>query len=173
MKLLTKAGAVFDRTINVLAVMAGVIIIFIMLSITADVISRKLLDYSIIWVIEISETALVFIAFLGAAWLLRRDGHVKLDVLVDHLSPRSQALLNTITSIVGVIICLGLVWYGTKVSIDHFQRGVFGQHMLALPTYPRYAAIAAGSLLLFIQFIRRSYGYIREWRASPSKEERG
>ena len=172
MKLLTKAGAIFDRAINILAVISGCIVIFIMLSIAVDVASRKLLDYSMIWVIEVSEYLLVFLAFFGAAWLLKKEGHVRLDAVVDRLSPRSQALLNAITSIVGVIICLGLVWYGTKVTVDHFQRGVFSQFMLGLPTYPRYAAITVGSFMLFIQFMRRSYGYMREWKLQSEGERR-
>ncbi|MFC1902582.1 TRAP transporter small permease [Chloroflexota bacterium] len=171
-KLLTKAGVIFDYAINGLAILAGCIVTFIMLTVAADVISTKLMDYPIPWVIEISQILLVFIAFLGAAWLLRRERHVKLDVLVDRLSPRSQALLNTITSIIGAIICLCFVWYGTKVTLSHFQRGMLSNTVLALPTFPRYAAIAVGSLMLFIQFIRRSYGYLKEWRAPLNKRGR-
>ena len=171
-KLLMKGAAIFDHSINFLAVVAGVIVVFVMFSITAEVISRKLLGYSLIWVIEYSELSLVFVTFLGAAWLLRREGHVKLDIVINRLTPRSQAMLNTITSIIGVIICLALAWYGTKVSWDHFQRGITGLTLLAVPTFPRYAAIAIGGFLLSIQFLRRSYGYLRSWRVLLSRGER-
>ena len=173
-KLLTKVVTVFDYAINSLAALAGGLVILIMLSITADVTGRKLLGYSITGVIEISQILLVFITFLGAAWLLKREGHVKLDVMVSRLNPRSQALLNTITSIVGIIICLTLAWYGAKVTWDHFQRGIYSAEVLALPTFLRYAAITIGSFLLSVQFIRGSYGYLRGWRSlTETKDGRG
>ena len=172
MKLQTRATIVFDRTMGALAILAGIIIIFIMLSIASDVVGRTFLNRPIIWVIEISEICLVAITFLGAAWLLKREGHVKLDILVNHLNPRSQALLNAITSIVGAIICLAVVWYGAKVSWDHFQRGLVAYSLLGPPTFPRYTIIAVGSFLLSIQFLRRAYGYWVSRRVSPSREQR-
>ncbi|GAH24314.1 unnamed protein product, partial [marine sediment metagenome] len=69
----------------------------------AEITARNLFNYSIRWVLEISEVSLLFITFMGAAWLLRREGHVSLDLLVPRLKPKTQTIINVTTSIVGAI----------------------------------------------------------------------
>jgi len=118
-----------------------------------------------------SENSLLFILFLGAGWLLAKEGHVKVDVLLSQLNPKGQALVNAITSILGAIICLVIVWYGIQCTWDHFQRGVLAHTALELPVAPILAIIPVGSFMLFIQFLRRVYGYIGGWRSLSSKEQ--
>jgi len=173
MKLLTKAGIIFDRTINYLAFMAAVLIIFTMLSVGAEVVMRYFLRRPMIWVMEITEISLLFVTFLGTAWLLKREGHVKVDIVTGHLNPRAQDLLGIISSIIGIIVCLVLVWYGIHVSYDYIQGGLYEPTLLELPKGPLLTIIPIGSFLLLIQFVRRTYGHLQHFRASPNKKERG
>jgi len=173
MKLLAKAGTLFDRTVNYLAFVAAVLIIFTMLSVGAEVVMRYFLHRPMIWVMEVTEIILLFITFLGTAWLLRREGHVKVDIVLGHLNPRAQALLGIISSIIGIIVCIVLVWYGIQVSYDYTQGGLYEPTLLELPKGPLLAIIPVGSFLLLIQFVRRTYGYLQHFRASPNEEERG
>ncbi len=172
MKLLAKVGAAFDQTIGSLAIFAGVLTILMMLSVCTDIVLRYFLNRPITGVLEITEMAIVAVTFLGAAWLLKREGHVRIDVVIDRLSPSSQALLNSITSIVGVITCLTLAWYSANLAVDHFQRGVTTFTVLRIVTFPRFIIIAVGSFLLSMQFIRRSYGYLRSWRSLTETENK-
>jgi TRAP-type C4-dicarboxylate transport system permease small subunit len=105
------------------------------------------------------------------AWVLKIEGHVKIDLVVNRLNPRNQCLVNSITSILGAITCLVLLWYGTKVSWELFERGTITNTILELPSAPLFAIVPIGSFLLFIQFLRRSYGYLKSWKGSSSKEE--
>ena len=79
MKILAKVGTIFDRTIGYLAFVAAIIIILTMLAVSAQIVMRYFLNRPMIWVMEITEISLLFITFLGTAWLLRREGHVKID----------------------------------------------------------------------------------------------
>ena len=121
MRLITKAGSIFDRTINILTVAAIVILVFVMLSVCAEVILRYFLNRPLIWVVQVTENSLLYIAFLGAAWVLKREGHVKMDLVLNRLNPATQYLMNSITSIIGAIICLVITWYGVKVCWDLYQ----------------------------------------------------
>jgi len=173
LKLLTKGTGVFDRTINILAFVACVLIIFTMLIVCTDVVMRYFLRRPIIWVIEITEYLLLYITFLSAAWVLKREGHVKVDVFVNQLNPRAQTVFGIVTSTVGVIICLGLVWYGVQVTWDHILRHVMAaESLIKVPYAPILAIIPIGSFLLMLQFLRRAYGYLGSWRASVNKEQR-
>ena len=103
------------------------------------------------------------VAPLGGALILH-EGHVRIDILISHLGLRNQILLNIISSIFGAIIFLVLTWYGTKVTWEFFQMGTYTTTLLELPKGPLFAVIPIGSLLLFIQFIRRAFKYLANWQ---------
>jgi len=170
MKLITKATAIFDRTIGLLSLFAGILIIYIMLSVTAEVATRYFLGGMMGWVIEVSEYSLLFITFLATAWVLKREGHVKMDLVLRRLNPRTQSLLNIITSIIGALICLIVAWYGVKVTWNSYQIGYVMAKPLRPPQFLILFIIPVGSFLLFIQFLRRTYGYLGHRKELPNKE---
>jgi TRAP-type C4-dicarboxylate transport system permease small subunit len=164
MKLLAKADAIFDKTVNILAFLAGTIVVLVMLSIFMEVVLRKFFNISQPWVVEIGAHAILYIAFFGATWLLKSDGHVKMDLLTNRLKLRPQAMLNAIMSIVGALICLLLSWLGVLITVDLFQRSIFYPMTLELPMGALVAVIGPGSFLLSIQFLKRAYGSLMVWK---------
>lgn len=171
MKLRMGVNLVLDRINDLLAFLAAIILVFITLAICWGVASRYFLNRAVAGLFEITEYSLVFITFLGAAWLLRAEGHVKMDILLTRLNPKTQALLNVITSVFAAIPCLFLTWFGARLALHYFQEGIRLPTELEPPAYLLYAIIPIGSLLLFIQFLRRSYGYLMTWRESRIKNE--
>jgi len=167
-KLQKKATSVFEHALNVTAFAAGVLIIIMMLTTCFDVVTRRI-GYAQKWTIEVSEYYMIFITFLGTAWLLREEGHVKMDILVNALNQRTQALLGIITSIIGVVISFYLVAWGSLTTWDHYQRGILQMTPLLTPSAVLLAIIPIGGILLFIQFLRRTYGYLRAWRLEPGR----
>jgi TRAP-type C4-dicarboxylate transport system permease small subunit len=107
--------------------------------------------------VEVTEYAMLYLTFLGAAWLLREEGHVRLDILFVLLKPRSRALLNSVTSILGVIVCLVLAFYGTWSTWLHYQKGLCTFSAMELLKWPFIIVIPFGSLMLLIQFARSAY----------------
>lgn len=167
MKLQTKVSAIFDRTSNLLAFFGASLIIFIMLAVGTEVAVRQFLGSSVRGLLEITEYALLYITFSGAAWLLKREGHVKMDLILNRLRPRAQALLNIITSIFGVFTCFVLTWYSIIVTWEVFRIDYHLEHgVISPPLFPIILIIPVGCFLLSIQFLRRTYGYLKIWRAS-------
>ena len=166
MRLLNKLSGIFDRTNDILTFLAVLFLAFITLLVTTEVVMRYFLGHSIIWVMEVSEYSLLWMTFLSTAWVLRREAHVKMDMVLNRLKPGTQSLLNILTSIIGAIVCFVIAWYSAGVTWDQFLRGVARVGMVDIPKAPVMAIIPIGSFLLFIQFLRRSYGYLRSWRAS-------
>lgn len=171
MNLLDKIRNIFDRTIDSLAFFAAVLIAFATLLVTAEVIFRYFLHSPIIWAFEITEWTLLFVCFLGTAWLLKKEGHVKVELLTDRLKPKTQAFFGIVSSLLGIIICLFFIWYGLDVAVDYFQRGVHDPTVLELPKWVLISGIPFGGFLLLIQFMRRTYKYLRSWRAPVEKIE--
>lgn len=138
---------------------AGVIMAFIMTSVGLEVIMRYFFNRPLIWVTEITECLLLYITFLGSAWLLREEGHVRVDIFINRLKPNTVAFLSTINSIIGVFISGTLTVYGTRVTWDYFQRGMYTPTAMELPLYAILLIIPIGSFMLLVQFLRRTGRY--------------
>ena len=154
----------FDKAVDCLAAISFAILLLIMISVAVSVVLRYFFNYSILWLQEIIEAAILWICFLVAPWVLRRERHVRMDLLTNQLNLRNQALAEAMTSILCAIICLTLVWYGTKVTVYYFQKALYIPEVLNLPYGILTVIIPIGSLLLFVQFIRRTNEYLRKWR---------
>lgn len=169
MKIVGRVTTIFDRSLNLMAIFAGVLLIFLMLIISYDIVIRYL-AHPTGWAVEISEYVLLWITFLGAAWLLRSEGHVRMDLLLNRLNPRTQALLNVITSIIGATICLIIAWYSVEATWENFRVGYQFAGQLNVPKFTVLLIIPIGSFLLFIQFLRRTNGYLASWRVSSNRQ---
>jgi C4-dicarboxylate transporter DctQ subunit len=170
MRLVKKLTNFFDRIIVLMTILAGILLVFAMLIISGAVASRYFLGRPIGWVIEISEYVILFVTFLVAAWVLKQEEHVKMDIVLNQLNPRTQAMINVITSGISAIVCFILTWYGAKVTWELFETGYFTPTLLELPKFIIIAIIFIGSFLLFIQFLRRTHNKWGSWRASRAKE---
>jgi C4-dicarboxylate transporter, DctQ subunit len=157
MRLLNRLGLIFDRIIDVMAILAGVLLVLITLTVVAGVIARGALARPLGWIIEVSEYVLVYITFLITAWVLRQEGHVKLELVLSKLNPSVQRIMNFCTSVVGAMVCFTLTWFGITFTWDLFQSNYFTPGTLMLPKYIFAAIIPIGSFTLFVQFLRRAY----------------
>jgi TRAP-type C4-dicarboxylate transport system permease small subunit len=171
MEIIRKLNNIFNRTLDLMAILAGILLISSMLIICVAVASRYLFGRPMGWVIEITEYSLLYITFLVAAWVLKRNGHVKIDLVFNQLSPRTQSMLNMITSGIGAIICFILFWYGVRVTWELFRTRYFTPTILELPKFVIVAIIFIGSLLLCLQFLNRTFLYLLNWRVSRDKEQ--
>ncbi len=171
-KLLTKANHIFDRILSATAIMAVALIIFLMLGTVAEGVLRYFFNIPIPWMLEVLSYSLVWITFLGGAWLLKREGHVNMDMFLVRFKPRTQYLINIITSILGVLVCAVLVWYTTENLWFYIQVGHLQQTERYFPTAPIFVIIPIGSFLFLIQFLRRIYGYQESWRGLADQEQR-
>ena len=156
-----KLGFVFDRALEVMAILASLVLIFVIVIVVADALGRYFFGFYIIWVTLISEYSLLYITFLGGAWLLREEKHVSVELVTDHLGKRTQAMLGIITSLIGVIVYTFLFSYGMIVTVDHFQRGIYDPGILRFPKAPVILIIPIGSFFLVVQFLRRAWNRYR------------
>lgn len=164
-------GFIFDHVIGALFYLACILIAFSMLSVDIEIIYRLLSGQAQLWVIEVSEYILLIVTFLGATWVLKNEGHVIMDVLTNQLKPRSRTILNAITSILCAVICGVIVWYGTEVAVENFQKGTIFYKAIAFPRAPIISVIPLGSFLLLIQFIRRALSCFSDWTTLREKKQ--
>ena len=137
------------------------LIIFLTLIISYDVVMRQIVGKPLVWSTELCEYGLLWITFLGAAWLLQEEGHINIDLVVHKLNSKLSNTVSAVMSAIGAVICIIIAVYGIIVSIDFFQRGVPSIEMLEIPRYIILAVIPVGSLMLVIQFARRTITFLK------------
>lgn len=165
MKPQKKAITFFDRLLNVMAAVTGTIIVLVMVAVCVNVIMRYVFNRPITGVEEITEYLLLYVTFIGTAWLLREGGHVRVDILLNRVKPRTRVFLGVVSSLIGVLICGVLTWYGTKVTWVNFQQGSYFPSILEFPKAPVLVIIPCGSFLLLIQFLRKTTQSLGNWRS--------
>jgi len=165
-----KVGTIFDRILDALAFVAGILLVFASFGVGVMIFSRYFLNRPLGWMIEINEYILLYLAFLLAAWVLKKEAHVKMDVVIEQVNPKIQLVCNVASSILGAMVCLVLTWFGTKVTWHLYQSGTLTPTYLELPKFPFMFVIPFGSFMFMLQFIRRAYGFIRAWSV-PRNEQ--
>jgi C4-dicarboxylate transporter DctQ subunit len=150
-----KLMTLFDRVVDGMIFLAGVILVFIMLSVCMEVILRYFLNRPQMWVTEVTEVLLLYITFLGTTWLLRQEGHVKVDIILNRLKPKTLALLGIFSSAIGILVSITLTVSGFQLTWDYVQRGIYTPTAMEIPVSIIIVIIPVGSLMLLVQFIRR------------------
>jgi TRAP-type C4-dicarboxylate transport system permease small subunit len=152
---------VFDLLIDAGAVISAALLVAIMLATTIKIVFRYLLHQSLIGVDQLSGMLLLYVAFFGAAWVLRRDEHVTIDLLVAHVGGRTRWYLAVASSFIGAAVCLALAVFGTVEVIGSIQRGIRIPAEIEMPRAVNLWVIPLGFLFLTLQFIRRTVDTIK------------
>ena len=169
MTILRKAEIIFDKIINGMLTAAAAIVVLDALAVSADVILRKAVGFTWAPLYEIITYSLLWITFLGTTAIMRMNGHVKMDSLTSQFSPKTAALLNTMSHGVCVIIAGIMLFYTIKLTITDYQTNFVLASILNPPKWPIEIIIPAGFFMLFIQLIRNTRSYFDRYRALSSK----
>jgi C4-dicarboxylate transporter DctQ subunit len=155
-----------DRATGLMALIAGLLLCFMMVSICYDVVVRAFGLQPPVWVTEITEYILLYVTFLGAAWVLKEDGHVRVDVALNQFSERTREGINIGTSVLGVLVCLVLTWFGAETTWDFFNRSIPVIKSLSVPKFLLLGIIPVGSFFLCIQFLHKTLGLWKDYTKS-------
>jgi len=154
----------FDRFVDFLAFLAGTLLLLVTLFVSYSVILRYLHFKPPIWILQCTEYALLWTTFLGAAWLLRKGGHIRIDTIVMRLDPKMRNILDIIVTILGLVVCFIILWFGTQKTFDLYERGIMDVKGVTLPKYPLFIVIPLGGLMLFLQFGRNLLEHLKALR---------
>jgi C4-dicarboxylate transporter DctQ subunit len=156
--------SMYDGLIRFLDSLSGILIVLVMLLVCVHVFARYVLQTPMDWVVQFSQYSLLVLVFLGAAWLLKLEGHVNIDILLTRIKPKNKNLLILVTSTLGTIVCLIIFWYSGKTTLELIQKGTRVLDEVQVPQYAITSFIPLMFFLLLIQFIRRTRGVYRKWR---------
>ena len=103
------------------------------------------------WVLEVGEYLLVALVFLPAAWIMRNEGHVALDMLYEAVGSRTKRAFLIIGGIASTVIVGIVAYYAIAVVIDLSARDIILRKLLSIPRAWVIAPIAVGTTLLALR----------------------
>lgn len=139
-------------------VVAAVLLGLVAVLVALDVVLRNLGFGTLPWIVEISEYSLPVATFLTAPWLLYRNEHVRIEVLVASL-PRAVARgVDALADLFGLAVSLALAWYGLRIIADSRGINALIIKTLVFPEWWLFVPLPVGAALLALEFGRRLRG---------------
>lgn len=157
-----------DHFCDICAHASAWMMLAIALIISYEVVVRYFFNRPTIWVDDFTDYLLVYSTFGVSTWILRNDGHVRLTIILEHLSKRSQLVLDIINSCIGAVMCAFVVWFGVADTLDALVKSIEIPRPLPVPKYLIIWVIPFGFLLLFYQFLKNAFKFLKALKTRSS-----
>ncbi len=151
----------FDRVARWCAYLAAALILAMSGWITIDVVGRNCCGFSAPWAFDLSEYSLVWITFLAAPWVLLRDRHVRIEILVERLPVSGQRILGIAVCVAAAIACAVFTWRTSVAAYDYAQREIMMPRIWRIPRIWPYIVVPVGGGLLLLALLARLHLYLR------------
>jgi TRAP-type C4-dicarboxylate transport system permease small subunit len=163
---MTRLSDAFAKLCYALAVLAALTLLAMVVMVSADIILRNLTRSGFPWANEVSEYGLYLMTLLTAPWLLRRGQHVRIDLVLTLVPTRIAWLMEALADIAGFAVCLIMMRYGIKMTIDSAMLGSITIKNLVFPEWWLLWPLPACFALLAAEFVFR---FDRLMRAPPGR----
>jgi C4-dicarboxylate transporter DctQ subunit len=136
----------------ILGYVSGLGILLMGLMLFYEVVCRYFFRSPTIWAQEMSVYVFMWTMLAGAAYTLEKGKHVRIDLIVEHLSVRTQRILEMITSVAGMIYCAVITWQAQEMIASSISYGKVTATLLRIPMWIPQLALLLGFGLLTLQF---------------------
>lgn len=127
-------------------------IVVIMLVTTVDVVLRYFFNSPLRGAFEISELIMVVVVFFGLGYTQSVKAHVRVDILVSHLSIKSQLLVDLLNTALSLSFFGLVVWRSLLHAAYVWQSGEYTD-LLQIPMAPFKFLVPFGIGLFCIELI--------------------
>jgi TRAP-type C4-dicarboxylate transport system permease small subunit len=101
-----------------IAISAGALVIMLFISV-ADVIGRSFFLHPIQGTSELVGMLLVITSALGFGYCQLMKGNVNIDIFVKRFSRRGQGVLNIISNLMSLAVCVIIAWKGMAMVLQY------------------------------------------------------
>ncbi len=112
---LERVNRLMDGIFNLLQIYSKIVLLIVVLIVSAQVISRKFLHYSIIWSEEVALLLMVWMAFISMAIGVAKDIHIRIKMFYNLFPKPLQKLFTVAERIVTLFVGFVLMDSGTKL----------------------------------------------------------
>jgi TRAP-type C4-dicarboxylate transport system permease small subunit len=141
-----------DRLSRFGALLGGWCLAIMAAMVSYEVVVRYFFNMPTIWSEELSIYCMLGSSFLGGAHLLKKDGHIRVDMLINSLPPRKAMALHLTTSLLGILLFGVAFGQGLRIVLQSFEQDFLSVPM-RIPMFIPQMIIPLGALLFILQLI--------------------
>ncbi len=167
------ATQIFDWMIDISALVGALIVLYVALTIGANVLGRYVFENPLKWALPTTEYSLLYLTFLAAPVVLRREGHVRMTAITERLGGATRLWFYIVGSFISSAVCGIMAWKSFEKTVEEFQSGAILLSGIEVPRALVTWVIPYGFILLGLQFLRMGVNALRTRRYRETVEEAG
>ena len=118
-----------------------------------QVVLRYVFDSGIVWGLEATSYAFLWMVLLGLSYGVRTNSHIAVDLLLTRLPGKSRRLVLLLSVTLGLIYTLAML-YGTYVYVESLYALAIDAQNIPLPKWLLSSGLPLGFLLLLLRLLQ-------------------
>jgi TRAP-type C4-dicarboxylate transport system permease small subunit len=163
-----KSAGVVGRLNQGIGIIGQVGLVFMVASITYDVILRYVFIAPTHWALEVNTFLLAFLCVIPAGDVLRVGSQIRITFLYDRLTPAVKARLDIVRAAAGVFFCTIMIWKGADMAWKAWLHNDRMSTSLGTPMVIPYLLLPLGFLLLALQYLSIAASTLKKSPAAPA-----
>ena len=150
--MLSKLGRVWD---GVESAIGGLFLTLAVCIVVVEIVGRNLFAHSMVGADEIASFAVIWSVFFTASIAVKKNIHVRIDVLLMILPERASRLLDALGTLMAFCFTAYLTYSGWALVQESLMLGEMTMTMLRLPLWIPQSIIPVGGFLLSVRLLQR------------------
>jgi TRAP-type C4-dicarboxylate transport system permease small subunit len=149
-----KSIKIFEYFESSLLFVSKLAVFLMMLVTSADALCRYIFNSPIIGAYDFAENYLMVVAvFLSFSYVMRVNGHIKVDILVERLPQSFNKVMNIIFLLIAAVLMFVIGYQGFLSTEEALVNNYTTTGLIAWPTWLSVIWVPIGSFLFFIRLI--------------------
>lgn len=149
------AGSLVQRWDSLEKWVAAIIMIFALCLSFYSVVARYVFHWSLDWSDEIAVYAVIWSIFFGTSSLIKKDEHVRVDLLLTWFPPKQQDILHFYHTLLGLVFVAVVAWGGYLMVVKAHATGIASESHLKFKMYLPFLVMPIGGMLLVFRMAER------------------
>jgi TRAP-type C4-dicarboxylate transport system permease small subunit len=145
---------IFDRIDEAFFFLAKIGVFLMMLLTTIDSLGRYFFHHPIAGAYEFSEKYLmVAIVYLSISYVMKLDGHIRVDIVIEKFPVKIQNALNSIYYLLGAGLMFVIGYQGMLATLEAWENNYVGAGVIAWPTWASVIFVPIGTYMFALRLI--------------------
>lgn len=146
----------------------GLFLLISVLLVFAQIVLRAVFNIGISGMYELATFSATFSVFFTASLGIRRNTHIRVDLVSNLVSPRAAFALEIAVQVLMLVVCAGLTYSGYLLVDESLMLGDRTTGTIAVPMWIPQMIMPVGGLLMTLRVIQRLAALLRGGVASAT-----
>ncbi len=134
-----------------------------------QIIMRSVFNSSLSWSEELARYIFIWQIWLGMSVGLRDNKHIRVELIFNFIKGRGANTLNIISSLLCIILCAFLFYYGGKIVLNAMNKNTLSAAM-RMPLWIVYLSLPFSCLVTGLRYVYQLYTQLKNFNVIQVQE---